>query len=164
MAVASIVSSLLACLLTYLNSDYSDQVNWAFCPESVNCICRTNLTKKSNFAIRCLDWDDAVQWCPSSKVKKIKIYKSSLHSVENVKPPNSLFQIKQQILNILCFFICLVPRCPRAKGRDSAPTGSDNRSPVVCGKSSELFYSLTETALTIDYFFGGLISLVLILS
>ena len=65
-----IASSLLACLLTYLSSDFSDQVNWALCPDSFICICRRNLTKKSNFAIRCLDVDDAEKWCPSSKVKK----------------------------------------------------------------------------------------------
>ena len=76
--MSAIAATLLACLLTYLSSDYSDQVNWALCPDSWNCICRTNLTKKSNFAIRCLDWTDAERWCPSSEVKKIQIYKSSL--------------------------------------------------------------------------------------
>ena len=70
--MSAINVSLLACLLTYLSSDYSDQVNWALCPDSWNCICRTNLTRKSNFAVRCLDVEDAERWCPSSEVKKYK--------------------------------------------------------------------------------------------
>ena len=91
--MSAIVASLLACLLNYLSSDYSDQVNWALCPNSFNCICRNNLTKKSNFAMRCLEMEDSDQWCPSSKVNTTQ---ACTVSAIDVTPPNSLFQIKQQ--------------------------------------------------------------------
>ena len=35
---------LLVCLSSYLIERYSDQTNWALCPESTNCICPKNIT------------------------------------------------------------------------------------------------------------------------
>ena len=55
---------LFNCLASYLIADFGDQINWALCPESENCICRKNLTQKGNFMVKCLTIEEQREWCP----------------------------------------------------------------------------------------------------
>ena len=55
---------LFNCLASYLIADFGDQINWALCPESENCICRKNLTQKGNFMVKCLTLEEQREWCP----------------------------------------------------------------------------------------------------
>ena len=59
-----VIMVLFKCLASYLIADFADQVNWALCPESENCICRKNLTQKGNFMVKCLTLEEQREWCP----------------------------------------------------------------------------------------------------
>lgn len=59
---------LTACLISFLVGEYANYSSWALCPGSLNCLCKTNISTRSQFTPKCIDLVDLEEFCPTNAV------------------------------------------------------------------------------------------------